>query len=174
MKKTIALCALALMTLGLSAAHADDSGAKLVRFDFDCDNMLGVDHVLDSATPTTGPVFNVDAVVFANVERNATPSLQSIMNSRDVNNFISIKKSGALVFADTAILYSNVRDVVITGSNGVSPALVVERPHHFGDDNMCYDSALQFNGHTVAEGQCCVHTSDHDHGRPNITTSELQ
>lgn len=160
MKKTIAMCALALMTIGLSSAHAsDEANTRNVRFNFSCPNMLGVKVAADgTAIPTTGPVFDVYARVFADVEHGRTPDLSSLTASssaRNLNNYIAILKNGDLVFADMAVLYSNVKDVVITGSNGTSPALIVKRAEH----TMTYDAALKFGDHIVAEGTCTVSTT---------------
>ena len=100
----------------------------------------------------------MSARVFADVERGRAPDLESLTASsttRNLNNYISILKNGDLVFADSAVLYSNVRDVVITGSNGVSPALIVKRAEH----TMRYDAALKFGDSIVAEGYCNVSTT---------------
>jgi hypothetical protein len=163
MKKTIALCALALMSIGLSSAHAaDDLNTRPFRFDFSC-TFTGVpaDHT-QAPTPTDGTPasFTANARVFADVQKNSTPSLETLMKSHSMNNYIAISRNGSLVFADMAVLYSNEKNVVITGSNGVSPAIDIARFDHVtrGGD-MCHKSDLKFGDHVAATGECCVHTT---------------
>jgi hypothetical protein len=162
MKKTIALCALALMSIGLSSAHAaDDLNTRPFRFDFSC-TFTGVpaDHT-QAPTPTDTPAsFTANARVFADVQKNSTPSLETLMKAHNMNDYIAIFRNGGLVFADMAVLYSNEKDVVITGSNGVSPAIDIARYDHVtrGGD-MCHKSWLKFDDHVAAVGECCVHTT---------------
>jgi hypothetical protein len=181
MKKTIALCALALITVGFSSARAaDDVNTRPFRFDFAC-TFTGVAADVQAPTPTDGTApssFTASARVFADVQKNSTPSLETLetlANSQNMNDYIAIFRDGGLVYADSAVLYSNPHHVVITGSNGTSPALVIDRDDHrvAADGNMCHKSALKFGDHVAAIGECCVKTTP-VRGEEELSSTQLQ
>ena len=169
MKKVLVMCVLALTTTMMTtAAHASEAAirdTKLFRFDFSCDFGGHVATTEDGTTfldPEDPASFRADARVFADVNTDHA-TMDSLQMSQNLNNYISISRDGQLIFADSAVLYSNVRDVVITGSNGVSPSITVKRDNkplvNLDDKPMCYDSWLRFGDRNGIPGQCCVKTT---------------
>jgi hypothetical protein len=157
MKQLLVLCALALMTTWVQASDANILDVKTFRFDFSCDfGAPGKTTILEPQTST----FHADARVFADADVNNV-TMNALQVSHNLNNYVSISRNGNLVFADTAVLFANEHDVVITGSNGVSPSITVKRDNRPLTDrtpSMCYDSSLRFGDRHEFSGQCCVKT----------------
>jgi hypothetical protein len=80
-----------------------------------------------------------------------------------------------VIFADKALLFTNFRDVVITGLTDDSPSITVLRDNRplvdLGDKPMCFDSFLRLDDrhdipgvddrHNI-QGECCVHATPID------------
>jgi hypothetical protein len=173
MKQVLVMCALALTatltaTTMTTMAHASNETArdtKTFRFDFSCNFTKTAMTTEDGTTfldPEDPATFLANARVFADVDTDHV-TMDSLRTSRNQNNYISISRNGNLLFADSAVLFSNVHDVVITGSNGVSPSITVKRDNKpmtdLGATPMCYDSWLHFGDRHGIPGQCCVKTT---------------
>ncbi len=164
MKKTLA-SAFAMMMFALMASapvHADERDG-LFRFDFKCE--FRRDNTTTSPTDERQE-FKADARVFAELRR---------MNNRDddkstsnLENLISVKFDDQLIVAESAVLNSGRKAVVITGVSG-SPSIIVIRKNDISTEWMRYEAFLKFGDRRAIEGSCEVRAErvDHDHAQLN-------